>query len=78
MITYLMVLMMMSWRVQALEPEQIAGPEQEVEKSSPTIQSNLKRENEDAALRRFQYDVVRIIGSSVSDRDYPRLAHDQG
>ena len=38
----------------------------------------LKRGDEDAAIRRFQADMVRIVGKVVSERDYPRLARDRG
>ena len=36
------------------------------------------RVDEDAALRRFAQEISRIIGESVSDRDYPRLARQRG
>jgi TonB family protein len=34
--------------------------------------------DEDAALRRFQQEIVRIVGKVVSERDYPRLAKERG
>jgi protein TonB len=41
------------------------------------VPPKLKRGDEDAAIRRFQSDMVRIVGKVVSERDYPRLARDR-
>ena len=34
--------------------------------------------DEDAALKRYAHDISRIVGKSVSERDYPRLARQKG
>jgi protein TonB len=52
--------------------------------ANPTAQTplptppKLKRGDENAAILRFQQDMVRIVGKVVSERDYPRLARDRG
>jgi len=65
------ILIATSTGVEAFEDEQV------FEKTSPTS-PELKRGDEDAALRHFTLDLWRTVGKSVSEADYPRLARDQG
>jgi TonB family protein len=65
------ILIAISTSAEALEDEQV------FEKTSPTS-PELKGGDEEAALRRFTQDVLRIVGKVNSERDYPRLARDRG
>ena len=60
----------------ALAPLSTQGPP--VAQTPLPTPPKLKRGDENAAILRFQQDVVRIVGKVVSDGDYPRLARDRG
>jgi len=57
-------------------PSTAPGPDQAAVSALPTApkQANV---DENAVLRRFADEISRVLGKSVSERDYPRLARQQ-
>jgi protein TonB len=57
-------------------PSAAPGPDQAAVSALPTApkQANV---DENAVLRRFADEISRVLGKSVSERDYPRLAKQQ-
>src|SRR5262249_40611526 len=59
-------------------PSGTAAPTNPVAQTPLPTPPQQKRGDENAAILRFQQDMVRIVGKVVSERDYPRLARDRG
>src|SRR5262245_8636632 len=73
------ILVIISLGAEAVEPETGAtSGAEEANPAPPTPATELPEAAEDAALRAFQHDWLRLVGKNVSERDYPRLARDRG
>jgi protein TonB len=57
-------------------PSAAPGPDQAAVSALPTAPKQA-RVDENAVLRRFADEISRVLGKSVSERDYPRLARQQ-
>ena len=73
------LLALVALAVRGEDAETDATPEAEDtrEKVLPTP-SNVEQGGENAAIKRFQVDMVRAVGRMVSERDYPREARERG